>query len=50
MIQKRSVAVAQLDEDIYKKNIVLTVQVGFFAGAKFRDFFLALLNFDDPEF
>ena len=31
-----------------KKNIVLTVYVGFFAGAKFRDFFLALLNFDDP--
>ena len=35
---------------IFKKNIVLTVYVGFFAGAKFRDFFLALLNFDDPEF
>jgi hypothetical protein len=33
-----------------KKNIVLTVQVGFFAGAKFRDLFLAVLNFDDPEF
>jgi hypothetical protein len=30
------------------KYIVLTVYVGFFAGAKFRDFFLALLNFDDP--
>jgi hypothetical protein len=48
VIQKRSVSAAQLDEDILKKNIVLTVYVGFFAGAKFRDFFLALLNFDDP--
>ena len=41
MIRKRSVAVAQLDENILKKNIVLTVQVGFFAGAKFRDFFFS---------
>ena len=50
MIQKRSVAVAQLDEDIYKKQYCINLYVGFFAGAKFRDFFLALLNFDDPEF
>jgi hypothetical protein len=42
--------VAQLDENIKKNNIVLTVKVGFFAGAKFRDFLLAVLNFDDPEF
>ena len=37
VIRKRSVSVAQLDEDIKKKYCIYRIS-GFFAGTKFRDF------------
>jgi hypothetical protein len=55
VIRKRSVSVAQLDDDINKKIWYLPYKC-FFPGnqisqfpSKLGDFFLAVLNFHDPE-